>query len=236
MLSALGPTLMSSNHAILFDLDQTLLNRQASLVDFCQWQASFQLKLPPDVATQFVYHFIELDNNGSVWKDQVYAKLISIFQLKSSIDELLLSYVEQFQFFCRAFPNVSECIKQLHQHGYQIGLISNGKSPFQEQNFRQLGLSHYFSSIVVSEAVQCRKPDPKIFALACEQLKCPPAQCIFIGDNEVADIQGALQAGLRSIRFYPPTSLDSSAAAQRHTMANATFDDFSQLAKLIHAL
>lgn len=222
--------------AILFDLDQTLLNRHDSLIQFCQWQAQHELHLAKNIAEQFVQRFIELDANGSLWKDQVYAELIASFQLTSSVSQLLQSYVEQFQYFCQPFPHVLESIQDLHRQGFELGLISNGKSPFQQHNFNQLGLSEFFSCIIVSEAVQLRKPDPKIFQLACQQLQLQPEQCIFIGDNELADIQGAQNAGLLSLRFYPPSAIPSLLKMRDSTQAHGYFDDFAALPKLIHSL
>ena len=72
-----------------------------------------------------------------------------------------------------------------------MGLVSNGKTPFQEHNFYALGITDYFSTIVISEAIGLRKPDPAIYLYTCTQLGCNPSDCIFIGDNPKADIEGA---------------------------------------------
>lgn len=98
----------------------------------------------------FKKRFIELDRHGSVWKDVVYTKLIEEFSLMQSLDTLLQSYIEDFNKFSIAFEGVELAIKNLYQQGYQLGLISNGKVPFQENNFKALGLNEYFSSVLVS--------------------------------------------------------------------------------------
>lgn len=195
-------------NTIIFDLDETLLDRTNSLIHFCQWQAK-QLNLKGINRERFTKRFIELDANGSVWKDQVYAQLKQEFMISQTVDELLFIYIEQFQNFCIANPEVNETIIKLYQYGYQLGLISNGKTPFQENNFKHLQLSPYFSSIIVSEAVQLRKPDPAIFLLACQQLNVQPEQCLFIGDNEIVDVQGAQQAGMTAVWYNPQKHLSS---------------------------
>lgn len=80
-------------------------------------------------------------------------------------------------------------------------MISNGKTPFQEHNFQALGLSEYFSCILVSEAIGLRKPQPEIFQMTCQQMNVIPEQCVMIGDNEIADIQGAKNIGMQTILF-----------------------------------
>lgn len=64
-----------------------------------------------------------------------------------------------------------------------------------------MGLSEYFSSIIVSDVAGLRKPQVEIFNLACQQLDVLPEQCVFVGDNEIADIQGAKNAGMKTILF-----------------------------------
>lgn len=72
-----------------------------------------------------------------------------------------------------------------------IRLSIQWKTPFQEKNFYALELTDYFSIIVISEAIGLRKPDPEIYLYTCNQLDCKPSDCIFIGDNPKADIEGA---------------------------------------------
>ncbi len=190
--------------AILFDLDQTLLDRSTSLKQFLNWQINFLQLIPQSDKTKFIQRFIELDQNGTVWKDVVYKNLLDEFKIKSiEYYDLLKIYISDFNKFSIGFPYIHDAIKNLKQQGYLIGLISNGRTPFQEHNFYALGLQEYFSTILISEAVGIRKPDAAIFDLACKQLEVFPEQCVFIGDNELADIQGAQSFGMKTIFFNP---------------------------------
>ena len=69
---------MSKNQikAVLFDLDQTLLDRTASLKSFVDWQVKGMLRSQVSDRDLFIKRFIELDANGKVWKDRVYEILI----------------------------------------------------------------------------------------------------------------------------------------------------------------
>ena len=173
--------------AVLFDLDQTLLDRNTSLKSFLNWQVNDLQLIYQAQKEIFIQRFIELDANGSVWKDLVYRQLIDEFKIvQYSEQQFLESYIQDFNKFCVAFDGVGETIVKLHQDGFKLGLISNGKTPFQEHNFEALGL---------------RKPQVEIFDLACQQLDVLPEQCVFVGDNEIADIQGAKNAGMKTILF-----------------------------------
>ncbi|KQE89498.1 HAD family hydrolase [Acinetobacter lactucae] len=202
--------------AILFDLDQTLLDRNTSLIKFVEWQVNFFQLVSQENKQAFITRFIELDDNGSVWKDVVYSQLLEDFNIKTfNVESLLGSYINDFNKFCRPFEKVPETIQKLYNKGYKLGLISNGKSPFQENNFYALGLKEFFSTIIVSEAIGLRKPDIQIFEHACKELGFIPNECIFVGDNLKADIEGANKAGMKTIFFHPDPSINSSLADEK---------------------
>ena len=187
---------------VLFDLDETLLDRTGSLRDFILWQARGMLRnsISDKDQAQFCERFIELDSNGLVWKDKVYTDLVREFSIEGwSVAELLTSYELGFCGFCKLLPDALQALELLHERGYKLGLVSNGKSPFQERNFNALGIAGLFGSVIVSGAVGLRKPDPQIFMLACAALESLPDHCVFVGDNPVADIQGAASTGLYTV-------------------------------------
>jgi len=193
---------MRTKDTVLFDLDGTLLDRAGSLRDFALWQAKGMLRNSISNKNQntFCERFIELDSNGAVWKDQVYTDLVQDFGIEDwSISELLTSYELCFSGFCKPLPNAVKAVQDLHKKGYRLGLVSNGKSPFQERNFNALGISHLFGSVIVSDAVGLRKPDSQIFVLVCDALGSSADNTVFVGDNPVADIEGANKAGMYSV-------------------------------------
>ncbi|MFK8083970.1 MAG: HAD family hydrolase [Granulosicoccus sp.] len=210
--------------AALFDLDETLLDRSGSLRDFVTWQAEGMLRSSVSNTTLFIDRFISLDQKGAVWKDRVYQSLIDEFGITGwTVDELVKSYVQTFCAFCKPRTGAVAAINEFRKQGFRIGLVSNGKTPFQEKNFRALGLSSLFDTIIVSEAVGIRKPEKAIFELACRRVGADINTSVFIGDNPVADIQGASDAGMTTV-FVPVES-----PHQPCEYADYTYDDLSQL-------
>ena len=202
--------------AALFDLDDTLLDRSGSLRDFATWQAEGMLSASVKNKQHFADRFITLDQNGMVWKDQVYKSLIDEFDLVDwTVDELLTVYVLTFCAFCKPRDGALNAIEEFHRNGFKIGLVTNGKTPFQERNFKALGFSELFDCVVVSEAVGLRKPDKAIFELACHKMDVGAGSSVFIGDSPVADMEGAKKAGMTTIyvpvdrQYTPCTHADS---------------------------
>ena len=216
--------------SVIFDLDQTILDRNRSLLDYVRWQAEGMLRADVSNVDAFVTRFIELDSNGRVWKDRVYEQLLSEFKISGwAVNELLAVYKLCFCSFARPMAGAIDAITSLKDSGYLLGLISNGMSPFQERNFRALGVSTLFDSVLVSQAVNLRKPDAKIFHMCCRELGVLPESAVYVGDNPDADIRGANDVGMKTV-FIP------SVLHPRCDDANAVCKDLHHLPELIKNL
>jgi putative hydrolase of the HAD superfamily len=61
------------------------------------------------------------------------------------------------------------------------------------------GLDKFFDVVVVSAAVNKRKPSPEIFQQALKKLSVDAAETVFVGDTVDADIKGAKDMGMKTI-------------------------------------
>jgi putative hydrolase of the HAD superfamily len=189
--------------AVLFDLDETLLDRTQSLMQFVLAQyRRFYPHFQHVPSAAYLRRVIELDAHGTVWKDKVYQQLLAELQITSvGWEELLDDYVTHFADACVGFPNLHAALGALATRGYRLGIVTNGQSPFQERNIAALGIRHYFDTILVSEAEGVRKPDAAIFLRAAARLQARADETVFVGDNPQADIAGAQRCGMKAIWF-----------------------------------
>lgn len=81
----------------------------------------------------------------------------------------------------------------------KMGIVTNGSSVFQNTKIDQLGIRKYMKTIIISEEVNVRKPDLKIFQLALTKIQSNPNTTLFVGDNPIVDIMGANDSGLISV-------------------------------------
>ncbi|MGE7837715.1 HAD family hydrolase [Viridibacillus arvi] len=186
--------------AILFDLDETILNRDASLLAFLDDQYErFHSVWGHIEKGQLIQRIVELDARGYVWKDEVYTRLIEEYKLDTSVKELLNDYTERFRYFVIGFPKYKEVLVELKRQGYLLGMITNGKVGFQRANISGLGIENLFDVIVVSEEVGMKKPDKNIFEYALAKLQMSPNDAVFIGDNPTNDVEAARDVGMIGI-------------------------------------
>lgn len=184
--------------AILFDLDETLLDREAMIERFLVGQyARLALQRP----TYAVYHarFKELDQHGYADRYQVFQTLAAEFALPLSAEELLADFRGHVWQHSQPFPDAYAVLKALRSRGYPLGLITNGSSEAQRGKLNATDLAPYFDVILVSEEEKIKKPEAAIFLRAAGKLKVAPAECVFVGDNPQADIGGAQQVGMTTV-------------------------------------
>jgi putative hydrolase of the HAD superfamily len=187
--------------AVLFDLDGTLLDRDASVDRFVSGQYDrLTQHLSHITKNDYIARFIELDCHGHVWKDKVYQALVSEFAIEGiNWQSLLDDYEMRFQFHCVPFQFLTEMLNELKEQGYLLGIITNGRSPFQARAIDGLGIREYFDVILISEVERVRKPQVEIFQRAMNRLGVSASDSIFVGDHPEADIVGAKGAMMKTI-------------------------------------
>lgn len=193
-----------SGRAVLFDLDNTLHDRDAGLAAFVGWQhEELGLGALGVSVEAWTRRFVELDGRGSVWKDVVYERLREEFALPHDAETLLSQYVEGFAQHVVPFPDLRSALEALRGEGWKIGIVTNGRGSFQRSTIRALDVAHLPDAVVVSEECDLRKPQRDIFELALDLCECSADGSWFIGDDLVADVRGAQKAGMGAVLFDP---------------------------------
>ena len=90
-------------------------------------------------------------------------------------------------------------VLQTLQGSKKLALISNfDHPPHVHSVLSELGLTHFFDSVVISAEVGIKKPDPRIFDSALEQTGMKPEEVVYVGDTE-DDTEAARAAGIAPI-------------------------------------
>jgi len=97
------------------------------------------------------------------------------------------------------FPGALDLLRALRQEGKKLGLLTNGISETHREKIALLQIADYFDAIFLADETGMVKPDPLLFAHACERLGSSPAATAMVGDRYERDIAGAAEAGLFTI-------------------------------------
>lgn len=186
--------------ALLFDLDETLLDRDASIRAFLARQyARFATDLADVPFAHYQERFLLHDEYGYVAKELVYQRLVTEFQLALESARLVEDFYTDSWQSGILFAGTVELLQQARQAGYRLAIVTNGSARTQSPKITNTALAHLVDQVLISEVEGVRKPDPEIFRRAADRLGVTPAECVMIGDNPQADIWGAMQVGMRTI-------------------------------------
>jgi putative hydrolase of the HAD superfamily len=195
---------VNTPRAILFDLDDTLNDRQSTLKVFADhFLKEFASKLEPISFDDLLLEYQRVDAGGYRPRDQVHAILAeSLPWLEPVSAELLLAFwYDLFPKLSVPMPHARETLIALQARGITLGLVTNGKTKVQNEKVDALKLREFLDLILVSEHVGVKKPDPRIFEMALEHLQLEASQVWMVGDHPVNDVLGARGAGLTGVWF-----------------------------------
>ncbi len=191
---------MDNIKAVIFDVDETLVDRRAALILLFEYFIDKYAGEYPYKGSreELIDYMIEIDENGYSGLDKFFRKLHKRWKLPHSAEAFIKERNDIFGGLAVPFPEMFEVLDSL-KGKYKLGIITNGYSSVQREKIRKVNIAEYFDDIIVSGEQPYAKPDPRIFELACRNLGVKPEEAVFIGDYYPNDIAGALSAKIMPI-------------------------------------
>lgn len=220
---------MKINH-IFFDLDHTLWDFEKNSAK--TFEHIFKLNNITVELQKFLNYYVSINN--AYWRlyrvDKVSKETLRYGRLKDTfdkinypisdamIDKLSEDYITHLSSFNFLFDGAIEILDYLKSK-YSLHIITNGFSKVQHQKLVNSKIDRYFNSIITSEEVGVKKPNPKIFEHALNLVKANVSRSVMIGDNWEADIMGAKNYGMQAIFCnFENQSVDDSVASIQHLL------------------
>ena len=94
--------------------------------------------------------------------------------------------------------DAGETLEKLRDAGYKTGLLSNCSIEIPIL-WPETAFAHLMDAAVFSSRDCLKKPDPRIFQLACERLGIPPERCLYVADGENYELSAAAKLGLHPV-------------------------------------
>lgn len=94
------------------------------------------------------------------------------------------------------YPGIKPGLETLKAKGYNLACVTNKAARFTEPLLEQLGLSHYFETIISGDTLPVKKPDPGPLFYASGFFRTHPSQCLMVGDSQ-SDVKAARAAGFQ---------------------------------------
>jgi putative hydrolase of the HAD superfamily len=178
----------------LFDLDNTLVDRQSTLAS---WVAVFLVRHGlPGAFGPWLYEL--LADRATLAH---FAEVRDRFGLAEPVEALWNGYCTDIASTVVCPPKVLAGLDELRTQGWRIGVATNGATDIQQAKLRAAGIFDRADAVCVSEEIGARKPDLSMFQEAVR--RCggahDGADMWMVGDHPVNDMVGARDAGFRTV-------------------------------------
>lgn len=107
------------------------------------------------------------------------------------------------ELLCRPRDGALETLRELRARGIGTGLLTVCGEDTAEV-WSETPFAGLFDSEVFSCSVGMRKPDVRIYELACSELGVETGEALFVGDGANDELAGAERAGMRALLIHRP--------------------------------
>ena len=200
---------MSTIKAVLFDLDNTLLDRQAAFLQVAQaFYHAFPAVREKHTQEEVVSLLVSWDAFGIFPQHPLERALNAWPDIGMSTREMMDWYYAELWRAIKPDRLTLELLADLNKESMPWGVVTNG-SAIQHVKVKVAGLENLAPFVIVSSEFGHEKPEPAIYQEALRRLGGIPAgDTLFVGDNPDTDIKGAQGVGMLTAwvtlgRTYP---------------------------------
>ena len=196
---------------LFLDLDDTILDFKKA--EYIAIGKTFEaMGLTPTEEIRHRYHEIndahwKMLERGELTRDQVlvqrFERLFEEFGIEVDGVKVARTY-EKFLGTGHYFlPGAEEAVVELSKR-YRLFLASNGTASVQKGRMTSANLYRWFETVFVSQEVGYNKPSKAYFDACFAQIPgFDKEKCLMVGDSLSSDIQGGINAGIRTCWVNP---------------------------------
>lgn len=188
-----------------FDFDEIMHAYHLS-ADFCKQVWSRNRDMPVEDHLLFMLSCLDSSLPSKLGSE-------GLDRIRDVYSEALLSHPP------RLFDDVVPSLSKLKKSGLKLALISNtGRTPglVLRKLLQEMNIGQYFDFMTFSNEVMVRKPDRGIFRYTLSNMHVTPRLTAHVGDDSIADFEGARAAGMIAIMI----DRDGSAASRPDTIGS----------------
>lgn len=125
-------------------------------------------------------------------------------------------------------------IEKLHAQGYRLGIISNAKdSKDVHQLIDKAAIRSFLNGIFISSNIGYRKPHPRIFTFALEEMGVKPDRTVMVGDILDVDILGAKNMNIANVWITRRADTLRNSTALETILPDKTISTLRELPELL---
>ena len=215
-----GSMARSLPRAILFDMDDTLL--QLSAASERGWRCACDRFAPPidGLVSSQLYDAIH-ERRSWFWGDperhrkgrlnpefarrQIVGSALHRLSVEapSLVDQISDAYGAETERATCPFPGAIETLERLRKHAVRLALVTNGNGEHQRRKIEKFGLASFFDCILIEGEFGAGKPDETVYLHVLDQLDSKPQDAWMVGDNLEWEVAAPQRLGICGIWIDP---------------------------------
>jgi HAD superfamily hydrolase (TIGR01509 family) len=188
--------------ALFFDAGDILYSRPNSGKNLRKFLKDKAIKRHPDLEKERA-RLKSMAFEDQICRHEYYKKIIQLFGIEDP--ELVAQGVQAMNkddLTVEILEGVKDTLLSLKEMGYILGIITDTALPIQIKLgwFEEHGFGHIWDTVVSSREIRARKPSPRIYQEAVQQIGLKPEETIFVG-HKTSELIGARTYGMKTIAF-----------------------------------
>lgn len=196
---------------LLLDLDDTILDfHKAERIAIAKTIRDFGVEPTEVVLGRYhvinKWHWEQLEL-GIMSREEVlvgrFAKLFEEMGVAADPVDMARGYEKNLAIGHYFLPGAEETVDALSKK-YRLFLVSNGTASVQKGRMTSANLYRFFEKVFVSQEIGYNKPAKAYFDACFAQIPgFDPAKAVIVGDSLSSDIQGGINAGIKTCWVNP---------------------------------
>jgi pyrophosphatase PpaX len=174
-------------HAVLFDVDGTLIDTAELIADALEYTCRLHLGLTHARETYY----------GLIGVPAMEQMRILGGDRATEMFDTATAYYEEYSHLEGAFPGALDMLARLHEVGVPLGLVTSKTRGELTPTLERVPLHKYVRVVVTADQTTRPKPFPDPVYLALQTLEVSAEHVLFIGDSPY-DLQSGRAAGVRT--------------------------------------
>ena len=209
---------------LLLDLDDTILDfHKAERIAISKTIRDFGVEPTEEVLSRYhtinKWHWEQLELGKMTREEVLVGRFAMLFAEKEiNVDPVVVArtYEKNLSVGHYFLPGAEEAVELLHKK-YRLFLTSNGTASVQKGRMTSANLYRFFEKVFVSQEIGHNKPSKAYFDACFAQIPdFDPAKAMIVGDSLSSDIQGGINAGIRTCWVNPSHAAPKNGIAADH--------------------
>ena len=196
---------------LLLDLDDTILDfHKAERIAITKTIREYGVEPTEEVLSRYhainKWHWEQLELGTMTREEILVGRFAMLFrEYGTTVDAVAVAraYEKNLSIGHYFLPGAEEAVGRLHRK-YRLFLTSNGTASVQKGRMTSANLYRFFEKVFVSQEIGHNKPSKAYFDACFAQIPdFDPAKAMIVGDSLSSDIQGGINAGIKTCWVNP---------------------------------